>query len=70
MYYFIYNGHNTFTTTVPSFIIGNFLCFIESQFTTNIQVSSTWINARMDTSDHNSRALSKVPGRLWVFRQA
>lgn len=48
---------------VCSFKTGNFLWFIESQFTTKFQVSLSRINAHMDTSDHNSRTLSKVPGR-------
>jgi hypothetical protein len=61
---FTSNRHFTFTTDVPNLTTLRLLLFVESQFTTNAQKSSTKINAQMDTSHHGLSQTFRISGAV------
>ena len=57
-------SNTSFKIHVSNLIAIDFIMLINSQLTTMAHTVSPWITASTKTSDHASRALSKVSGRL------
>jgi hypothetical protein len=60
-YHFTYNWHSTFIIQVPNSITVEFLLFISYNTQQMLKMSSSWINTRTDTSDHDLSHPLKCP---------
>jgi len=69
LYYFTSNTHNTFTVQFPNLVTVQFYCSSRHNLQQLLQVSSTWLNACMDTSGHRLLHTFRGPGELRMVWQ-